>query len=546
MEWLLSPELGLFMASTWISLIILLLLEVVLGIDNLIFIAILSNKLPPHQRKGAWIGGLSLALLMRIALLAMMSWLITLTTPLFIVPIFHHEFSTRDLILVFGGLFLIQKATRELHERIEGAEPSKDETKDHAKLWAIIIQIAILDAVFSFDAVITATSIADHLWVMILAVSLAMALMLFAARPLTDFINQYPTIVVLCLSFLLMIGLSLLVEGFGFEVPNGYIYAAITFSIFIEMMNQVIHHREEIRQTRYSRRERTADIVLRLLGSKLYEAKSEEESLEDEEEIPLFREEERNMVSGVLSLGDRTIRSIMTPRNDISWINFRDEKETILDILNANPHSQFPICDDSLDNVKGIARAKDIATDLLEKGVINLESTLKEVTFSHRSTSVLKMMEIFRNARGRHMVMVIDDFGSVQGLITILDVFEAIAGEFPDEDEMFSVEVLSENEWNIDAGCDLLIVEQTLGIRGLVDEDDDYSSLGGLLIDRLDGLPEEGDCLELEGFRFTIKSVDDKRILMVHVLKLSPDEIEGPDEIAENELKEQGEASEKL
>ncbi|NLD08550.1 MAG: TerC family protein [Xanthomonadaceae bacterium] len=534
MEWLMDPSIGLFSPSVWVSLVILLLLEVVLGIDNLIFIAILSNKLPPHQRSHARFAGLSLALLMRIGLLAMMSWLITLTDPVFIDPIFHHPFSLRDLILVFGGFFLIQKATRELHERIEGSTHLEGKSKNYAKFWPVVLQIVILDAVFSFDAVITATSIAKHLWVMILAVTISMSMMLFAARALTEFVNRHPTVVVLCLSFLLMIGLSLVVEGFGFEVPKGYIYAAIGFSVFIEIMNQWIHRRQEILQNQMSRRERTADMILRLLGTKLYddhEHDEEEEHPEEHDPIELFGEEERNMVSGVLTLSDRTIRSIMTPRNEISWININDSKEQILESLDANPHNQFPICDGTLDDVKGVARAKDIATDLLEKGYIDLEHSVRPALFSHRSTSVIKMMDIFRESKV-HMVIVTDDFGGIQGVITLLDVFEAIAGEFPDEDETLSVEKVSDTEWNIDAGCDLLIVEQTLGIRGLVDDDDDYSSLGGLLIDRLDELPHAGDYLDSKGYRFTVTDVDDKRILMVNVTPIpeSDDEVEVVDD----------------
>src|SRR5699024_1663924 len=226
--------------------------------------------------------------------------------------------------------------------------------------------------------------------------------------------------------------------------------------------NQWIHRRQEILQNQMSRRERTADMILRLLGTKLYddhEHDEEEEHLEEHDPIELFGEEERNMVSGVLTLSDRTIRSIMTPRNEISWININDSKEQILESLDANPHNQFPICDGTLDDVKGVARAKDIATDLLEKGYIDLEHSVRPALFSHRSTSVIKMMDIFRESKV-HMVIVTDDFGGIQGVITLLDVFEAIAGEFPDEDETLSVEKVSDTEWNIDAGCDLLIVEQ--------------------------------------------------------------------------------------
>ncbi|ELV08513.1 TerC family protein [Wohlfahrtiimonas chitiniclastica] len=513
MEVLLDP-------SIWVSLIILIVLEIVLGIDNLIFIAILSNKLPPRQRNRARITGLSLALIMRIGLLSVMTWMITLTQPLFTDPFFQHPFSVRDIILVFGGFFLLQKATRELHERIEGGMIVEGKSKGYAKFWPIVLQIIVLDAVFSFDAVITATSIAKHLWVMVAAVSISMGLMLFAAKALTDFVNRHPTIVVLCLSFLLMIGLSLIMEGFGIEVPKGYIYAAIGFSVFIELINQLINRNLLKQESKYSRRERAANLVLKMLGTndKHEESEAEEEDDNHLDEPEIFGQDERNMVSGVLTLGDRMIRSIMTPRNNISWINIQDSKEEILRQVKEIPHNYFPVCDGHLDEVIGVVRAKDVIADLMTTGEIDRENTIKPAIFSHRSTTVLKMMDIFRHTNA-HMVIVTDDFGSVHGVITLLDIIEAIAGEFPDEDEKASIEVIGEDEWIMAGSCDLHLVEQTLSVRGLVDEQDDYSSLGGMLVDIFDNVPAVGDSLELQGYLFTVKEVDDRRILNVHVVK---------------------------
>ncbi|OYQ72925.1 TerC family protein [Wohlfahrtiimonas sp. G9077] len=513
MEVLLDP-------SIWVSLIILIVLEIVLGIDNLIFIAILSNKLPPRQRNRARITGLSLALIMRIGLLSVMTWMITLTQPLFTDPFFQHPFSVRDIILVFGGFFLLQKATRELHERIEGGMIVEGKSKGYAKFWPIVLQIIVLDAVFSFDAVITATSIAKHLWVMVAAVSISMGLMLFAAKALTDFVNRHPTIVVLCLSFLLMIGLSLIMEGFGIEVPKGYIYAAIGFSVFIELINQLINRNLLKQESKYSRRERAANLVLKMLGTndKHEESEAEEEDDHHLDEPEIFGQDERNMVSGVLTLGDRMIRSIMTPRNNISWINIQDSKEEILRQVKEIPHNYFPVCEGHLDEVIGVVRAKDVIADLMTTGEIDRENTIKPAIFSHRSTTVLKMMDIFRHTNA-HMVIVTDDFGSVHGVITLLDIIEAIAGEFPDEDEKASIEVIGEDEWIMAGSCDLHLVEQTLSVRGLVDEQDDYSSLGGMLVDIFDNVPAVGDSLELQGYLFTVKEVDDRRILNVHVVK---------------------------
>src|SRR5690606_33159974 len=259
MEWLLDP-------SIWVGLLTLVVLEIVLGIDNLIFIAILADKLPPHQRDKARMIGLSLALLMRLGLLTIVSWLVTLTTPLFSVGPF--TFSGRDLILLLGGLFLLFKATSELHERLEGTTHQLTQSRVYASFGVVVVQIVVLDAVFSLDAVITAVGMVDELPVMMAAVVISIGVMMWASKPLTRFVNNHPTVVVLCLSFLLMIGLSLTAEGMGFKIPKGYLYAAIGFSIVIEFFNQVARRSVLRNSARGPIRDRTAQAVLRMLGGR--------------------------------------------------------------------------------------------------------------------------------------------------------------------------------------------------------------------------------------------------------------------------------------
>ena len=228
MEWITDPALlmGLFT---------LIILELVLGIDNLIFIAILAEKLPQHQQKSARIIGLWLALILRILMLASLSWIASLTQPLF--TIFNKHLSGRDLILLIGGLFLLFKATKEIHERIEGSR-KEEKDKIKPKFWSIIIQITLVDIVFSLDSVITAIGMVDELWVMVTAVIISMLIMMVASAPLSGFINRHPTLIILCLGFLLMIGFILISEGLGYHIPKGYVYTAISFSLFIEFLNQ--------------------------------------------------------------------------------------------------------------------------------------------------------------------------------------------------------------------------------------------------------------------------------------------------------------------
>ncbi|MBA3415880.1 MAG: TerC family protein [Chloroflexia bacterium] len=228
MEFLSSPE-------VWIGLLTLTTLEIVLGIDNVIFISILAGKMPAEQRDRARIVGLSLAMIMRIALLFSISWLARLTEPLF--AIFGHDLSGRDLILLLGGIFLIYKATTEIHENLEGEEEHAETGRAAASFGSVIAQILLLDIVFSLDSVITAIGLADDLPVMVAAVVIAVGVMLVASGPLSAFVQQHPTVKMLALSFLLLIGTSLAAEGWGFHIDKGYIYGAMGFSVLVEFLN---------------------------------------------------------------------------------------------------------------------------------------------------------------------------------------------------------------------------------------------------------------------------------------------------------------------
>ncbi|HWM27865.1 MAG TPA: hypothetical protein VNQ14_05375, partial [Woeseiaceae bacterium] len=304
--------------AVWLGLLTLVVLEIVLGIDNLVFIAILADKLPEEQRDRARVIGLSLALIMRLALLASISWLVTLTEPLF--GILGHSFSGRDLILFTGGLFLLFKATTELHERLEGSRRSGEGPKPHAAFGIVVAQIVALDAVFSLDAVITAVGMVDELWVMMTAVVIAIALMIWASKPLTRFVNAHPTVVVLCLGFLLMIGFSLIAEGFGMQIPKGYLYAAIGFSVLVEVFNQTARFNRAKAAMRRPLRERTADAVLRMLGGRSNVDSNAPLNTITAGADMVFAPIERQMIRRVLELSQRRVESVMTPRPDIVWL----------------------------------------------------------------------------------------------------------------------------------------------------------------------------------------------------------------------------------
>lgn len=505
MEFLLDP-------GIWVGLLTLIVLEIVLGIDNLVFIAILADKLPPEQRDKARVIGLSLALVMRLALLSVISWLVTLTKPL--VFIFDYSFSGRDLILLFGGLFLVYKAVTELHEKMEGKPEIKTNSSvAYASFWAVVTQIIVLDAVFSLDSVITAIGMVDNIYVMMTAVVVAVIVMLIASKPLTNFVNRHPTVVILCLSFLLLIGISLIAEGFGFHIPKGYIYSGIGVAILIEAFNQFSQRNVEKHQAKIPLRHRTANAIFKLMGEK------DEIStpIDKKDTDGLFVSEERYMIGGVLTLAERSVASIMTPRTQISWINIDEDHDIIREQILSVPHSLFPVCRGSLDKVITIARAKDLIDALDDSDELSNVLKRQRPIFIFEKMKVIDAINTLRTSKGS-LVLVSDEFGVVQGLISPLDVFEAIAGEFPDADEQLDLIKVDERTWHANGLLDLYQLELELGMIELMPDHADYISVAGLILDKTQTEVQVGTSIVYETIYFEVIEMDGNRIKLVKII----------------------------
>ena len=510
MEFLMDP-------SIWVGLLTLVVLEIVLGIDNLVFIAILADKLPPKQRDKARLIGLSLALIMRLALLSVISWMVTLTKPLF--TVWDFTFSGRDLIMLVGGLFLLFKATTELHERLENRQHDDGHGKGYASFWVVVAQIVVLDAVFSLDAVITAVGMVNHLPVMMAAVVIAMAVMLLASKPLTRFVNEHPTVVVLCLSFLLMIGLSLVAEGFGFHIPKGYLYAAIGFSIIIELFNQIARRNFIKQQSNQPLRARTADAILRLMGGRRQTTVQPENANGNPVPVPegAFVEEERYMINGVLSLASRSLRGIMTPRGEISWVDANLSVDEIRQQLLSSPHSLFPVCRGELDEIIGVVRAKGLLVALEEGVNVEAIAAASPAIVVPETLDPINLLGVLRRARGS-FVIVTNEFGVVQGLVTPLDVLEAIAGEFPDADE--TPEIVADGDgWLVKGTTDLHALQHTLGLDNVINDEEDIATVAGLVIAVNGQIPRVGDIIELPPLQITIMQANDYRVDLVRIVK---------------------------
>ncbi|KRR04408.1 TerC family protein [Bradyrhizobium valentinum] len=505
-EWMADP-------AAWAGLATLIVLEIVLGIDNLVFIAILADKLPLHQRNRARTVGLSLALVMRLALLASIAWIVTLTYPLF--TVLGSEISWRDVILIVGGTFLLFKGTMELHERLEGEHGAKSNNGVHAIFWQVIAQIIVLDAVFSLDSVITAVGMAEHLSIMVIAVIVAIGVMMLVSGPLMAFVSKHPTVVILCLGFLLMIGFSLIVEGLGFHIPKGYLYAAIGFSILIEMANQVGRRNVVKRVTTTALRDRTAQAVLRMLrGGQTAPQASEEIAaiVSTGGDESAFSAEESSMIERVLTLADRPVRSIMVPRVDAIWLDVEDDFEIILDEIRQSGRSRFPVCRGEVDAILGIAHAKDLLGKDGDGKSFDLEAVIRKPLYVTESVPILKLLEKFKTSTV-HMAVVLDEHGTFEGIVTPTDILVAIAGDFPElagEEEPYAAQ-RDDGGWLLDGRMPIGDVERTLERTGM-QTDRDYTTLAGFVLHCLGHLPEAGEAFTWEEWRLEVVGLDGHRI----------------------------------
>lgn len=523
MEWIADP-------SIWAGLVTLVVIELVLGIDNLVFIAILAEKLPPAQRDRARVTGLILAMLMRLLLLASISWLVTLTKPLFSIRDF--TFSARDLIMLVGGFFLLFKATVELNERLEGKDSDNPTQRRGARFWPVVTQIVVLDAVFSLDSVITAVGMVDHLAVMMAAVIIAISLMLLASKALTRFVNSHPTIVILCLSFLLMIGFSLVAEGFGVIIPKGYLYAAIGFSVMIESLNQLaIFNRRRFLTANQSLRSRTTDAVMRLLSGNKEDAELDAGTaslLVDHDNQQIFDPQERRMIERVLNLNQRTVSSIMTSRHDIEHIDLSAPESEVRALLEKNQHTRLVVTGgDDEEDLLGVVHVIDLLQQSLRGEPLNLRVLIRQPLVFPEALPLLSALEQFRNAR-THFAFVVDEFGSVEGVVTLSDVTETIAGNLPNEaeeiDARHDIARNADGSWTANGHMPLEDLVQYIPLP--LDDKREYHTIAGLLMEHLQRVPKAGEEVQIGPWTLKTLQVESHRVQKVQIIPPPQDELD--------------------
>ena len=521
MEWMLDPT-----ACT--GLIALSFLQLILGVDNLVFIAILAQRLPEEQRDRAARYGLMLALLLRVIMLLAVSWMASLTTPLF--EFLGREVSGRDLLMMGGGLFLLWKATIEIHSRLEGRHTEGVKHEFQARYWMVVMQIFLLDSVFSVDAIITALGMTPYVPVMVISMTIAILIMLWLARPLTDFMQKHPTMVMLCLGFLLMVGLSLVADGCGFEIPKGYLYGAIGFSLLVETINQFAQVKLKKRvRTVVNVREKAADAILKLMGAKPIEGGVEEVQeanvlLQQAAKTGVLSAYEKEMLRGVLNLSTRQVHSIMTSRHEIEYVDIKAPPQEIYETVNKSERSRLVAVDKKIDNVVGVLRKGKFLSAWLEGGSRHsVDKLLDEPLFVQETDSVMELLELLKKFPAA-LVVVTDAKGAVEGVVTHIDMLEAIAGEFPSQDEPyapFSIRDGAEGEITMDGTASIYDVCNRLGVD--YKPDGNFSTVAGLVLFGLGKIPEKGDTLDWMGWRLEVRKMDGRRIARIKASRIESD-----------------------
>ena len=544
--------------SAWAGLGTLIVLEVVLGIDNLVFISILTSRLhTQEQRRRAFLTGLGLALVMRLVLLSAIAWIVSLTEPL--VTIFGKAFSWRDFILMGGGIFLLLKGTMELHERLEGGMAEYSSAPTRSGFWQVIIQILVLDAVFSLDSIITSVGMVDHIPVMMLAVVVAMLVMVMAAAPLTSFVERHPTVIILCLGFLMMIGLSLLMDGLGYHIPKGYLYAAICFSVLVEICNQVALRNRRKRISMRDMRESMAMAVLGLLGDGRpgeEEARRDAAALASESDAqPLFEPEERDMVARVIRLSGRTARFIMTPRHRVRWLDSEADYATACRFASESLSPWLPVLDPDRDEVLGVIHTGDLAAVTPQGPVTGTERPgtaapqddgsgrvwsvrplLRPAPTIFEHASLTEMLETFRE-EPTPLAFVRDEYGSVVGCITPTDLVSVLAGQMGDMPAGPEACRQPDGSWLMPGRLTVDAVTSWLGIH--LPPRSSSATLAGLLLEALGHIPHEGERVRIQGWRMKIVKMDGNRI--DEVLVRPGDAIKAGDPLVRYHLQDEAE-----
>ncbi|MEG2173357.1 MAG: transporter associated domain-containing protein [Desulfovibrionaceae bacterium] len=497
--------------TAWGGVATLILLEVILGFDNLVFISMLCSKLPEKEQNKAFTLGLSLALVMRLGLLSVLAWLVTLTTPLFTIGTFG--LTARDLLLSLGGVFLVYKATCELRQKLHPPQPQSDE-QHTAVVWKVVSQIVVLDMVFSLDSMITAIGMVPALPMMMLSTTVAVGIMLLAARPLTLFLEGHPSAIILCLGFLFLIGASLILDSAGITIPKGYLYAIILFSICLEGFNQWIIQSRKKQLPTTNLREATAHTILQMLGGESQEAHLSMQALSATiPDAALLAPQERHMVARVIRMGNRTVRYIMTPRQRIPWLNALEDSATLLHKAGTSGHAFLPIFNSETDEVLGIVDVREWLWRSRTEGPTDLHACIRSAPIFFEHTPIPDILQQFKE-HPAPLGLVLDEYGSAVGVVTTMDLLAALVGHMGHTD-MDAYPRNADDSWLLPANLAVDTVFPALGLP--LPPDISCSTLGGFIMESMDCIPNKGQSMRYGGYIWTVAEKTHTRIDWVHI-----------------------------
>ncbi|VFP77790.1 TerC family protein [Buchnera aphidicola] len=514
--------------SAWAGLFVLIFLETVLSIDNIIFIAILSKQLPHHQRNRARCTGLMLALLMRFGLLIIASSLVNLTKPIIINKFFI--FSTKEIILLIGGSFLFFKTIFELYNHITNITYQSHKKNKKSSFWYVVIQIVILDAIFSLDSVMTAIGMMQNIVIIISAVTISTIIMIFISEVFINFINSQKTAIILCLSLLLMISINLIIESLGFCFPKEYLYISIGFALFVEIMNQIRIKNIILKKSNQPFRtiilHSVKKIVQKTLENRTNTIKNSEISyltnknshnyLNNTSSTNTMQHEEINIINNVLKIGDTSINNIMVNKDKIVWIDITNNYKQIKKIILNTSHNILPVCYKQLNEIIGVVPKykllhaintnQDIHNFIMQYPPIIIPNTISTI-------NILKLLRYSEN----NIIMINDDLGSIQGMIKYTDIFNIIIGKFLNSKKMPKI-IINNNNWIVQGSIPLNDLKKLLNIR-IVKPNNHCYSISDFLLNKYKKISRNGQILHHGSYSFSILQSNLYKIHLVKIIK---------------------------
>ncbi|VFP85934.1 UPF0053 inner membrane protein YoaE [Buchnera aphidicola (Cinara pseudotaxifoliae)] len=514
--------------SAWAGLFILIFLETILSIDNIIFIAILSKQLPYHQRNRARYTGLILALLMRFGLLVIASSLVNLTKPIIINKFFI--FSTKEIILLIGGLFLFFKTTFELYNHIINITHQSQKKNKQSSFWYVVIQIVILDAIFSLDSIMTAIGTVQNIVITISAVTISTIIMIFISKVFIDFINSQKTTIILCLSLLLMISINLIIESLGFCFPKEYLYISIGFALFVEIMNQIrirnIISKKSIQPFRTMILCSVKKIVKKAVEDRANSVGKTERSclihdsnynyLINNISSETIQQKEINIINNALKIGDKSINDIMVHKDKIMWIDITNNYKTIEKIILNTEYNVLPVCYKNLNEIIGVVpKHKLLRIINKNKDIYNLAIQYPPIIIPN-TINTINTLHFLRYSKN-NIIMISDNLGSIQGMIKSSNVFNIFVGKFLNSKKMPKI-IINNDNWIVQGSVSLNNLKKLLNIK-IIKSNNNCYSISDFLLSKYKKIPGVGRILSVGPYSFSVLQSSLYKIHLVKIIK---------------------------